>query len=291
MSNECHPVCSPVIQQVPGPWGHKGDKGDKGDQGDKGDKGDKGDQGDKGDKGDPSAWPTSKRGDLIVDNGANAPDSSVVAMSVGADGTRAVADSSQATGFRYDKVDLSNSAEVKNTIPIAQGGTGQATQQAALNALANLPGAADGDILTRSGGNWIRLAKGTVGQILQILTNTIQWVSAAIIPANIQWPGNVSSPFSGNIFIDWSTGQTFVIPAIDSVVVSFHNEIDGQSIQVFLSLPTSKSVVWPSNIQWKNGITPSVTTNGIFDLFYFSYSAQNGGMWFGAAALNFHIPA
>jgi hypothetical protein len=52
-------------------------------------------------------------------------------MAVGADGTRLMADSASANGMKYDKVDLSSSAQVKNATAVANGGTGATTASSA----------------------------------------------------------------------------------------------------------------------------------------------------------------
>lgn len=65
--------------------------------------------------------------------------------------------------------DLSDTAQIRRTtdadLPIADGGTGQSTAAAAFDALA--PTTTDGDLIIRSGGANVRLAKGSSGHILQ----------------------------------------------------------------------------------------------------------------------------
>lgn len=45
--------------------------------------------------------PTNTKGQILVDNGANSPDGSLVALTVGTNGQALVADSTQATGLKY----------------------------------------------------------------------------------------------------------------------------------------------------------------------------------------------
>jgi hypothetical protein len=59
--------------------------------------------------------PTSLKGDILVDNGVLTPLASLVAMHVGANGTRLMADSTQINGMSYQRVDLSSSAQVMNS--------------------------------------------------------------------------------------------------------------------------------------------------------------------------------
>lgn len=58
--------------------------------------------------------PTTTKGDLIVDNGVNSPNASLVAFPVGLDGTRPMADSTQPVGLIYSRVDLSDPTQVVN---------------------------------------------------------------------------------------------------------------------------------------------------------------------------------
>jgi hypothetical protein len=58
-------------------------------------------------------------------------------------------------------------------VPIANGGTGQTTQQDAINALSGLT--TNGDLLYHNGTNSTRLARGTDGQCLTSSTTTLIW--------------------------------------------------------------------------------------------------------------------
>lgn len=116
--------------------------------------------------------PTTTKGDIIVDNGATAPVASDVRLGVGANGTRLMADSGQATGMRYAKVDLADTTQVTGTTAIANGGTGQITRVEAFDALAPASPVI-GDIQIYDGTHWIRLARGTNGQVLSMAPSTL----------------------------------------------------------------------------------------------------------------------
>lgn len=62
------------------------------------------------------------KGSLIVGDGTDS-----IAQSVGANGTRPMADSGQASGLLYQKVDLADTAEVTGTLPLANGGLSSTT--------------------------------------------------------------------------------------------------------------------------------------------------------------------
>lgn len=104
-----------------------------------------------------SLSPTTTKGDLIVDNGANNPNASDVRLGVGTNGQVPTADSSQTTGIAWKPVDLTGaSTSLSGQLQITNGGTGAATQAAALNNLMP-PSAAAGDIVYFNGTNWTRL--------------------------------------------------------------------------------------------------------------------------------------
>ncbi|MBX9570909.1 MAG: hypothetical protein K2X77_18590 [Candidatus Obscuribacterales bacterium] len=60
-------------------------------------------------------------------------------------------------------------------LPIARGGTGAATQQAAVNAILNFSSIASGDTIYYNGTNWVRLAKGSDGQVLTLASGLPSW--------------------------------------------------------------------------------------------------------------------
>lgn len=110
--------------------------------------------------GNPANIPLTTKGDILTRDGT-----SEVRVGVGANGTRLVADSAQASGMRYDKVDLSLSSEVKNALPIVNGGTGQTAKTAAFNALS--PVTTRGDLIIRDATNNVRLAVGAANTVLK----------------------------------------------------------------------------------------------------------------------------
>lgn len=126
--------------------------------------------------------PTTTKGDLIVDNGANNPTASDVRFGTGGAGTDGkvlTAKSSTSVGLEWDSVDLSGTnTSITGALPIANGGTGQATALPAFNALSPLTTA--GDLLSYSGGNNVRLALGTALQNLRTNAGAtaVEWYTA-----------------------------------------------------------------------------------------------------------------
>lgn len=126
-----------------------------------------------------SLSPTTSKGDLILDNGANNPAASNVRFAVGADGKVLTAASGQPTGVAWSDIDLTGvSTSLSGALPIAKGGTGAATQQLALNALAP-PTPLVGDLLYNNGTNWVSLPKGTALQLLRVnaAANALEYAS------------------------------------------------------------------------------------------------------------------
>ena len=77
----------------------------------------------------------------------------------------------------YGKVDLT--AHVTNTLPIANGGTGQVTAVLAFNALSPLT--ARGDLLTHAATNNVRLPKGSAGTVLTMGADDPAWSTHAVL--------------------------------------------------------------------------------------------------------------
>lgn len=67
--------------------------------------------------------PSIQKGDALIDNGANAPNASIVRLAVGTNGKALVADSTQATGLHYSTI-TPNTAAVDNNVPRFDGTTG-----------------------------------------------------------------------------------------------------------------------------------------------------------------------
>lgn len=108
-----------------------------------------------------SLSPTTTKGDLIVDNGANSPSASDVRLAAGTNFQLLHSDDTTGTGLRWGSVDLSGAnSSISGTLPLSLGGTGGATQAAALSNL--LPGGAIiGDLIYYNGTNWVYLVAAT----------------------------------------------------------------------------------------------------------------------------------
>lgn len=109
--------------------------------------------------------PTTTKGDVLVDGGANSPNADLNRLGVGTNGTRIKADSGQPLGMIWDLVDLSDGTQITGATAIGNGGTGQTTQTAAFDALS--PVTTRGDIIVRDASNNVRKAIGATGTVLQ----------------------------------------------------------------------------------------------------------------------------
>lgn len=83
--------------------------------------------------------PTTTKGDLIVDNGANNPNASDVRLAAGANKLVLHADSALALGVGYKAIDLTGTlTSITGVLPIADGGTGQVRPAAVQGSATNL---------------------------------------------------------------------------------------------------------------------------------------------------------
>ena len=117
--------------------------------------------------------PTTTKGDLLVDDGTN-----VVRYGIGTDNYVLMADSAAGNGLAWKQVTLS-STSVTGVVPIANGGTGQATAILAFNGLS--PSTTKGDLIVHDGTNDVRQAVGaTAGMVLTVdatQTTGVKWAS------------------------------------------------------------------------------------------------------------------
>lgn len=117
------------------------------------------------------------KGSILGGNGTD-----TIALAVGDNGDILHADSTAATGLRWGNLDLTGAAtDLSGALPIANGGTGQATATLGFNALS--PVTTRGDIIVRGATNNQRLAIGTANQVLVTDGTDPSW--SKILPANI----------------------------------------------------------------------------------------------------------
>lgn len=101
------------------------------------------------------------KGSILVGNGTD-----TIALGVGDNGDIPHADSTQATGIRWGNLDLSGAAtDITGAVPIANGGTGQATATLGFNALS--PVTTRGDLIRRGATNNERFAPSAANDLVQ----------------------------------------------------------------------------------------------------------------------------
>lgn len=167
---DCSPNNVPVITQIPGPQGAKGDKGDTGATGATGAQGQQGIQGIQGPAGPATGFPTTTRGDLMADNGANSPASSVVRLAAGSDGQILVPIAAQPAGLQY-KTLIPTSVSADKAIPRYNGASGSPVPLQDSKMLITDDGALQS---TPSGGN----ARGAQAVDLQVVRNAATQVAS-----------------------------------------------------------------------------------------------------------------
>ena len=123
--------------------------------------------------------PLTTKGDLVVNNGTND-----IRLGVGTDNYSLIADAAQASGIKWAQVPLTTG--VTGALPIANGGTGQITQTAAMNALS--PSAIKGDLLVDNGTNVVRQGIGTDNYLLMAdaaQANGLKWAQITLSTTSV----------------------------------------------------------------------------------------------------------
>ncbi|WP_363228128.1 hypothetical protein [Bdellovibrio sp. ArHS] len=158
---------------------------------------------------------------------------------------------------------VSLSTEVTGVLPVANGGTGQATALAAFNALSPLT--TKGDVLVNDGTNDIRLPSGTNGQVLSVNTTQasgLQWVT----PTN----GTVTN-VTGTAPIVVSSGGTTPVITIDDASATSKGAMQvGNGLAVNAGVVSADPTTFPSAVPVSKGGTGAtsilanrlVATNG-----------------------------
>lgn len=190
--------------------------------------------------------PTTTKGDLIVDNGTNSPGASDVRMAVGPNGNVLTAFSAVPTGMAWLAIDLTGAnTNFSGALPIAHGGSGQATKTAAFDALSPLTTA--GDIIYRNGSNNVRLGLGTAGQQLRVN-------AGATAP---EWANNVNTVLQvvTNSVITKTTVTT-VVPFDDTIP---DGASEGTSMFTLTITPTTNTSRLAVKVLMNFGMSGSVT--------------------------------
>ena len=131
-----------------------------------------------------SSLPSLAKGSLLTNNG-----SGNVALAVGSGNTKFLGvDSTAATGMAWETV---NYSDLTGTLAL---NTVTTSGQLPLADIANAGGAA-GDVAYWDGSNWVRLAKGSTGQVLEQGASAPQWATQPGV--NLEAMGRVTYTHSG----------------------------------------------------------------------------------------------
>lgn len=154
-------------------------------------------------------------------------------------------------------------------VPVSQGGTGQATQTAAFDALA--PTTTKGDVIVHNGTDNVRQAAGTAGQILGVNSNNSTGLGWQDIPANA---GIVSGRYlvcpsvtALNAF-SHATANVYAVPVYVAVRqtftgISFGIDTSSTNLNVKVGVYTNSSGV-PGTIIAGTTATGGAYTGGAF---------------------------
>lgn len=156
----------------------------------------------------PKILVANTKGSIPAGNGTD-----TIAKAVGGNGTILHADSTQATGLAYRGVDLAGvNTTISGAVPIANGGTGQATKATGFDALS--PNTTRGDISVRGAAVNQRLAVGTVGQVMKSDGTDPAW--GKILPVNIDM---ASGPLPRYGLLGSLTGANFNITTDQAITI------------------------------------------------------------------------
>lgn len=145
--------------------------------------------------------------------------SDLATLSPGSDGEVLQALSSDPLGLVFDALDLSNSASVDGTLPLANGGTGQSTKGPAFNALS--PVTTQGDLIIGDVANQnTRLGIGAASTVLTSNGTTASWQPnvTSVVGAKtviVSAPGVSSATLSDSPDTD-DSGVMFILTDVDT---------------------------------------------------------------------------
>lgn len=126
------------------------------------------------------------------------------------------------------------SVATESIVPVAKGGTGQATAGAAVQDLIDAIGTTQGDVLYRNATDWVALAKGTAGQQLRMNSGATAPEWAMPIAETLAASGKVVFP--GGLKVIWGEQASVA----NGGTVTFHEAFGTAIYQVFaLTVDTS----------------------------------------------------
>jgi hypothetical protein len=88
---------------------------------------------------------------------------------------------------------------------------------------------------------------------------------------------------SGTVSLDLSTGNVFAVTVSGGITFQFTNPHDACSFTLILT-NGGTNVTWPSGILWPQGVAPTLSTDAIDILTFFTF--DGGTSWFGGLALD-----
>lgn len=220
----------------------------------------KGDAGDTGSAG--TSVPTLAKGSLVTHNG-----STNLALAVGSGNTKFLGvDSGAATGLAWETVGY---ADLSGTLAL---NTVTTSGQLPIAGIANAGGSA-GDIAYWNGSAWVKLAKGTAGQLLEQGTSAPQWASSSSA-VSMEAMGRIEYTHSGTtVAYDGNpvnSGSLVLAGAPPLITIPFSSSLSSAKPVVML---TSRSSNLVANVLYTHTISsselkvqmPTMAADGAFD--------------------------
>ncbi len=114
----------------------------------------------------------------------------------------------------------------------------------------------------------VSITGGTITGITDIAVADGGTGASTAAGARVNLRNGSLQPVSNNI--DWALSDNFYVSLGASVVITFSNAQDGQSIMFAVTTPGAYSVTWPGVVEWPNSVIPTASGAGFTDLYAFT---------------------
>ncbi len=114
----------------------------------------------------------------------------------------------------------------------------------------------------------VSITGGTITGITDIAVADGGTGASTAAGARVNLRNGSLQPVSNNI--DWALSDNFYVSLLASVVITFSNAQDGQSIMFAVTTPSAYAITWPGVVEWPNSVIPTASGAGFTDLYAFT---------------------
>ena len=114
----------------------------------------------------------------------------------------------------------------------------------------------------------VSITGGTITGITDIAVADGGTGASTAAGARVNLRNGSLQPVSNNI--DWALSDNFYVSLGASVVITFSNAQDGQSIMFAVTTPSAYAITWPGVVEWPNSVIPTASGAGFTDLYAFT---------------------